>query len=107
MWGTLQTYKEVEKRTYYHCGNDGKKPYVNNGKEGGVNRHTRHGAGVPREDMYMFNGEITYGEIKTGWKCLMCNFERGRFGRFQVFGNVSRKRCYQSGGTERWNIPEK
>ena len=30
---------------------------------GGINRNTRHRAGMPKGDMYMFNGEITYGEI--------------------------------------------
>ena len=60
----FKTYKDVERHTKYHCGNDEPNPYDNNGNEGEIDRRTRYGAGVPKEDLYMFNGKITYGHIR-------------------------------------------
>ena len=44
----------------------------------------------------MFNGEIMFDSIRKRWKCLICNYGRGKYGRFQVFGNVASTHCYQS-----------
>ena len=53
----FKTYKDVEKHTKYRCGNDEPNPYVNNGTDGEIDSRTRHGAGTPKEDVYMFKGK--------------------------------------------------
>ena len=52
--------------------------------------------GAPGEDLFALNGKIMYGKIRKRWQCLMCNFERGRYGRYQVFGHVASTRCYST-----------
>ena len=68
---------------------------------------TTHGFGVPIEDMFTFKGKVTYGKISKKWKCLICNYQRGRHGWHQVFGHVASTHGYQSRiKNDRWNIPE-
>ena len=82
-------------------------PSHNHNEEGTINRKTRHGFGVPIEDMFMFKGKVTYGKISKKWKCLICNYQRGRHGRHRVFGHVASTHGYQSRiKNDRWNIPE-
>ena len=80
----------------YRCGGEKGNPYIGTSNEGGVNRNSRSGAAIPK-DLMMFIGEIMFGKIRKSWKCVICNFERGRDGRFQVFGHVASKHSYQSG----------
>ena len=49
-------------------------PYINNIEEGVIDRRTRCGCGVPTDDMFIFNGEITYGNLQQKWKCLVCGY---------------------------------
>ena len=103
----FKTYNDVEKHMKYHCGNDEPNPYDDNGNEGEIDRRTRYGAGIPKEDLYMFNGKIMYDHIRKKWCCLMCNFERCRYGWYQVFGHIASKHCYITNNNEnRWNIPD-
>ena len=90
----------------YHCNNDEENPYIDNSIEGEIDRRTRFGDGIPKGDLYMFNGKITYGKIRKKWKCLICNFERGRCGRYQVFGRAASTHCFPTAkNNERWSIP--
>ena len=50
----------------YHCGNEAENPYNDTNNEGGINRNTRSGAGIHKEDLIMFNGEIMSGKIRKG-----------------------------------------
>ena len=81
----FKTYKDVGKHMKYHCGNEELNPYDNDNNEGEIDRRARYGAGIPKEDLYMFNGKIMYGHKRKKWCCLMCNFERCRYGWYQVF----------------------
>ena len=84
----------------------GGNPYINNSIEGEIDRRTRYGAGIPKDDLYMFNGKITYDKLRKKWKCLLCNFERGKYGWCQVFGHVASTHCYSTAkNSDRWNIP--
>ena len=66
-----------------------------------------HGFGLPGEDMFMRKGKVMYGKIRKKWICLVCHYERGKYGRHQVFGHVAAEHGYPSGiKNDRWDIPE-
>ena len=40
----------------YRCGDEEGNPSIHNITEGEIDRRTRYGDGVPKEDIYMFKG---------------------------------------------------
>ena len=48
----------------YHCGNEDENPYNDTNEDGIINRNTRSGAGIPKEDLIMFNGKIMFGKMR-------------------------------------------
>ena len=59
----FKAYKDVGKHMAYRCNKDEATTYVNNSIECEVDRRTRYGDGVPKEDLFTRNGEIMYGKI--------------------------------------------
>ena len=102
----LPTYDDMQKHMFYHCKNNDGDPFINKSNEGKIDRRTMRGFGLPSEDMFMFKGKVMYGKIRK-WICLVCHFERNKYGWHQVFGHVASEHGYQSRiKNNRWNIPE-
>ena len=65
-----------------------------------------HGFGLPSGDMFTFKGKVMYSKIRKSWICTVCNFERSKYERRQVFGHVETEKGYQSRlKNDRRNIP--
>jgi len=88
----------------HHCGN-AENAYSNNIEHGKINRRTPYWPGIPKTDMIYFNGNALYDSETHTWRCLLCNYTRWGYKRYQVFGHMAANRGYASRTpNERWGI---
>ena len=76
---------------YYYCGNE-EEIHTMTQIMKGVNRNTKRGSGIPKRGFNNAQWGMMFGKIRKRRKCILCNFERGKYGRFRVFRDVASMR---------------
>ena len=107
----LANTTELEKHKSYRCGISN--PYLIKHEAlkqriaGGINRRTIAGWGIPKNDITTWNGKIRYSEKENNWKCTICGYTVGPWGRTRIAGHVASTHGYTARlPNERWNIPQ-
>jgi len=90
--GIFETRTGGEKHEQYHCGNE-ENAYRNNSKEGIIDRRTPYGFGIPNNDKMIFN-DVALLDTQTHHR--KCNYKRGKYQRYQVFGHIAAANGYES-----------
>ena len=96
------------KHTKYHCGNI-ENPYSCN-PENNNNRvidiGIYHGSGIPKGEMVKFDNKPMFNREAHKWKCLVFDYQGGKYQLFQVFGHIAATHGDKSGIVNaRWDIP--
>ena len=75
-------------------------------KIGTIDRRAHCGFGTPSNGESLFNDMALFGKPTQRWNCTPCDYSRGKYQRYQVFGYIAATHGYTSRvPSERWRIP--
>jgi len=99
------THNDMIKHREYHCEQEENK-YHNHSADGVIDRRAPFGFGIPNNNKRIFGDKADFNATTQTWNCLICNFKRGKYQRYQVFGHIAATHGYTSRiPNERWGIP--